>query len=120
MNYYVTRDDMQKKVDRAIQLWDGLYTFDDIIALIKEGKMQSHVHGDTWIITQVNEFPQRKVLEITCVIGNMEEAVAALPEIYEYARSLGITRVTALGREGWWKFRDAGWNKAGIMYAKEL
>jgi hypothetical protein len=69
MTYEITRADMRLKVERALHDGGDLYTFDDIMALIKEGKMQSFTCGDTWIVTQVNEFPRKKVLEIALVVG---------------------------------------------------
>jgi hypothetical protein len=120
MTYEITRADMRLKVERALHDGGDLYTFDDIMALIKEGKMQSFTCGDTWIVTQVNEFPRKKVLEIALVVGNIWEAIEFLPEIYDYARQVGATRVTGFGRDGWWEHHDAGWKKVGTMYAKDM
>lgn len=110
---------MQKKMERMLHLTGDLYTLDDIMELIEDGKFQSFVEGDTWIVTQVNEFPRRKVLEITFVVGDINEAVRALPRIYEHAENVGADRINALGREGWWVFADAGWSKVGVVYAKD-
>lgn len=116
----ITRDDMRIKVERALDAFGNLYTFDDIMGLINEGKMQSFAVGDTWIVTQVNEFPRRKVVDIALVVGFIEEATHALPEIYNFARSIGANRVTAVGRDGWWKFAEPGWYRVGGYFAKDL
>jgi hypothetical protein len=116
----ITREDMKIKVERALEAFGNLYTFDDIMGLINEGKMQSFTVGDTWIVTQVNEFPRRKVVDIALVVGFIEEATRALPEIYNFARSIGANRVTAVGRDGWWKFAEPGWYRVGGYFAKDL
>lgn len=116
----ITREDMRVKVERALEQFGDLYTFDDIMGFIDSGKMQSFVSGDTWIVTQVNEFPRRKVLDIALVVGFLEEASKALPQIYAFARSIGADRVTAVGRDGWWKFAEPGWYRVGGYFAKDL
>jgi len=116
----ITRQDMATKLEKTLRLSGDLYTLDDIMVAIEEGRMQSFTVDDTWIITQVLEFPRRKVLEITFVIGFLNEAVKALPALYAFARSIGATRVTGFGREGWMNFAEPGWKLVGSMYAKEL
>jgi hypothetical protein len=116
----ITRDDMKIKVDRALHDFGDLYTFDDILELIDKGKMQSFTAGDTWVVTQVNEFPRRKVVDICLVVGFLEDAVRALPDVYKFARDIGATRVTAVGRDGWWKFAEPGWYRVGGYFAKDL
>ena len=122
MNYYASKKEMAEKVDRVLyrHAYDDIYTLDDIVKAIHQGTMQSFVKGDTWAITQIIEFPQKKVLEIAFVIGKIEDAIELLPEIYEHAKSVGATRVTGFGREGWGEFLAPGWRKVGTMYAKDL
>lgn len=120
MNFVITREDMEEKTQRVLHDFGDLYTFDDIMKLIEEGKMQSFVSKSTWIVTQVNIFPRKKILEISLVVGFLEEAVEALPQIYEFARKIGADKVTALGRDGWWKFAEPGWYRVGGMFAKDL
>lgn len=118
--FVISRADMRKKLERMLHQGGDLYTFDDIMEAIQEFRMQSFISGDTWIITQIHSFPRRKVLEIAFVVGYIEEAVKALPRIYEFATKVGATRVTGFGRDGWWEFAQPGWKKLGAMYAKEL
>ena len=120
MNHVAIYGEMQEKMERWLHDAGDYYTFEDIMDFISEGKFQSFAVGDTWIVTQVDEYPRRKVVHITLVVGNYEEAEQALPEIYEFARSIGATRVTGFGREGWFRHPAPGWNRLGIMYAKDL
>jgi len=99
----------------------GLYKLVDIERLINEGKMQSFVQGDTWIVTQINEFPRRKVVEIVFVVGFVAEAIQALPQIYSFANEAGATLIMASNaRDGWWDYAQPGWKKLGSIYAKEV
>jgi hypothetical protein len=117
----ITDPEMRKKFDRMLARSGGLYELNDIEQLINEGKMQSFVQGDTWIVTQVNEFPRRKVVEIVFVVGFVADAIQSLPQIYAFANEIGATLIMASNaRDGWWDYAQPGWMKLGSIYAKEV
>ena len=124
MNFVVTRDDMEAKVNRVLRDGGDLYTFDDIMEAIGTGNMQSFTQGDTWIVTSIMVFPRRKVLSIELIAGFFEDFGIALPRLEEFARKVGATRMVGRGRLGWGKLADQrkqfGWKKTGDMYAKDL
>lgn len=120
MTYQISREDIAKKVHETLYDFGDLYTFDDIMENIEKGLMQSFTVGETWIVTQVHEFPRRKVLEVAFVVGKIQEAVEALPQLEEFAKSIGATRISAFGRDGWWRYSQMGWRKVGTMFAKDL
>ena len=51
----------------------GLYTLNDILTAIAEGRMQSFVEGNSWVITQVMSFPRAKVLEVFAAVGDLDD-----------------------------------------------
>ena len=117
----ITHPGMKRKFDRMLEQCGGLYTIDDIEELIENGKMQSFVQGDTWIVTQVNEFPRRKVLEIVFVVGFISDAIQALPQMYAFADKIGATLIMASNaRDGWWTYAQPGWKRVGSIYAREM
>ena len=117
----ITHPAMKKKFDRMLEQAGGLYTINDIEELIENGKMQSFVQGDTWIVTQVNEFPRRKVLEIVFVVGFISDAIQALPQMYEFATKIGASLIMASNaRDGWWTYAQPGWKKIGSVFAREM
>jgi hypothetical protein len=124
MNFVVTREDMEAKVNRVLRTTGDFYTFDDIMKAIGTGDMQSFTQGDTWIVTQIMVFPRRKILSVELVAGFMDDCVAAMPQLEEFAREVGATRIIGRGRLGWGKYADThkklGWKRTGEMYAKEL
>jgi hypothetical protein len=122
MNMTVITDSiMAKKLERMLHQCGDLYTLDDLMERINDGRMQSFVQGNTWVITQVNEFPRRKVLEIVAVVGLISDAIQALPQLYEFANKISATLLMASNaRDGWWSYAQPGWRKIGSVYAKEL
>jgi hypothetical protein len=99
----------------------GLYTVQDILANIRKGEFQSFVEGDTWAVTQVSDFPQKRVLDIVAVVGNLDEARILYHQVLAFAEDHGVKLVRADGREGWGPDAELhGWRKAGIVYYKDL
>jgi hypothetical protein len=111
---------MLRKMNRALKLGLELYTFGDIEEGLESGDLQGHVKGDTWAITQVQSYPNRKVVNILFCIGSIEGSIALESDISEWAKGQGATLLTAIGREGWWEHRTPGWIKSGVLYSKEL
>jgi hypothetical protein len=94
---------------------------------IADGKMQSFAFSDTWVITQVHDFPQRKSVDITFAVGDLDEVFNGLPIVYDWAKSIGADLVTSSGREGWRRFLGSsnheafkGWRRIGSFYSKDL
>jgi hypothetical protein len=117
----ITDSNMAKKLERMLHQCGNLYTLDDLMERIKDGRMQSFVHGETWVITQINEFPRRKVLEIIAVVGFISDAIQVLSQLYEFANQVGATMLMASNaRDGWWSYAQPGWKKIGSVYAREL
>lgn len=112
--------DLMARTERALAVSGGLYTFADIVDAINEGRMQSFSEGDTWVVTQVDHFPRRTVVNITLVVGNLEEAKTILPRVYDLCKQVGADRITGFGRSGWWHHADKGWVRTGTLYHKDL
>jgi hypothetical protein len=111
---------MRRKFEQLLKRQGGLYTFDDVMDHISRGLLQSFSDGNTWVITQVHTFPQKKVVDIAFIVGDVAAAVKLQPEIEEFAKSIGASALTASGREGWWGVHTPGWRKLSVNYVREL
>jgi hypothetical protein len=116
----ITDPVMQKKMNKALKINGDVFNLDDIRESLRIGKMQGHVEGDTWAITQVHEWPRKKSVNILYVIGSLENSIQLESKITEWAKGIGANFITAIGRDGWWKHRTSGWKKLGVLYSKEL
>jgi len=116
----ITDEKMKDKMARALAIGGDLYSLDDIENHLIAGKLQGHVEGDTWAITQVHDWPQRRAVNILYVIGSMGDAIALEAKIEEWAENIGASLITAVGRDGWWDCRTPGWEKVGTLYSKEI
>ncbi|QIG66097.1 acetyltransferase [Ochrobactrum phage vB_OspP_OH] len=112
--------DMMKETEKLLKEMGGLYKFSDIIMAIREGKMQSFSLGRTWVVTQVHEFPRRKVVDIVFVIGDMEDVAQIEPEVEAFAHRIGATLLMANGRLGWLKRHFEGWKAVSCNFVREI
>ena len=112
-----------RKLDRLLDRMGGLYTLQDILSAIAEGKMQSFVEGDTWAITKIAVFPRARLLEIMIVVGDLKDCQKLLDRIYQFADENDIGLVQAYGRRGWFNHPlTSGWKirTKSYLYQREL
>lgn len=113
--------------DRMEQLQDALdrmgntHSLEDIIALIQNGEMQSFVEGDTWAVTQLIDFPRRRVLEVFLVVGDMDAALKLYDQVMAFAQASGSDIVRCYARDGWGKWaKPRGWTNGQRVFVKEI
>jgi len=110
--------DFKKEMEDMLEKHGGLYTFDDILAAIESGRMQSFTDGETWVVTQVDEFPRKTVLSIVVVVGNLDALKKLEPSILKYADEVGADMVTATGRLGWLKHSFENWKAVSANFVR--
>lgn len=110
--------DFPKEMARMLDIHGGLYTVEDIFEHLQSGKMQSFAEGDTWVITQVNQFPRKKVLEVVFVIGDLETLHKISPRLDAYREEIGADFLMATGRLGWLRRHFEGWKPLSVNYIK--
>jgi hypothetical protein len=116
----ITSSLMERKLQKWLRANDDCYTLEDVLNKIYNGTMQSHAFGDTWVVTQVHEFPQRKAVHIDLVVGNLHEFLDGLPELEMWVKSIGADLITGSGNPGWRHFPMPGWKAKGIIGSKDL
>lgn len=106
---------------KALALMGGTHTLEDVLEMISTGAMQSHVYKRSWAITQIFEFPQKKVCEIFLAMGELDELLELHDQIVAFATAQECDLLRAIGRPGWQMFtEDYAWTIGAQMYVKEL
>lgn len=112
---------MRERFEKLLEDAGGFYSFDDIIEAINSGKMQSFSDGESWVVTQVHEFPRKKAVEIAYGIGNSEAMLGVLQDrVVEFAKSIGASTIIATGRIGWHKTAGDDWKMLSANFVREL
>ena len=113
----------EQKLKRVLDGMGGLYLLDDILTAIGEGRMQSHVVNNSWAVTQIQDFPRARVLNLFAVVGDQPDIPALQEKVLDYADDVNAALVSAHGRRGWfpqaracgWKLKTRNW-----LWHKEL
>src|SRR5580693_5822362 len=90
-----------RKMERALDRMGGLFTLNDILTAIAEGRMQSFVHDNSWAITQVNQYPRARTLQLVAIVGHLEDIDALHEQILSYADQANCGLLSTYGRLGW-------------------
>lgn len=110
--------DIKREFEEMLELQGGLYTFEDVLELINEGKFQSFVTNDTWLVTQVHQFPRKKVVDVVFVIGDMKDLPELEAQMLAFKDSIGADYLSATGRLGWKKNTLPGWKAVSMNFLK--
>jgi len=109
-------DEFRKRLERAIRENGDLATPKDIAEAVEKGTMQSFVNNDSMIVTEVVEFPRGKVLNCVLLVGVMEDCMAMLDGIADFAREHGCMSMRAQGRKGWVRILpNYGWKQKPVV-----
>lgn len=114
---------VQDKLRKALAIAGDAYALEDILAAINEGQMQSFVEGESWVVTQIVDFPRKRYLEIVFAIGNLPELKLIYPRLEIYAREIAADGLRAFGRPGWMKQFEIdkhGWVETTRVYVREF
>lgn len=109
---------MYRRLRKLLEYQGGFYAVEDILQLIQEGKMQSFAKGDTWVVTQVHEFPRKKVLDIVFVLGEADDLRELEPQLEAFGQQIGADMMAATGRMGWLRKAFKGWKAHSVNFVK--
>lgn len=114
-----------RKMERVLDRIGGLYTLNDILTAIGEGKMQTFVENNSWAITQVQDFPRARQLQLVAVVGDLKDVDALHAKLLAYADEVNAGLLSTHGRMGWLRegsYARLGWRlKAkSHLYQREL
>lgn len=121
MNAHDNTAAMLVKMSRALREGGGTHTLQDLLDEIKAGTKQSFAYGSTWAITQVLDFPRKRVLELFMVVGVGCELAILEEQIVKFAKEVGADFIRTQGRKGWkHRAKEMGWKHSHNIFIKEI
>tara|TARA_B110001454_G_C12533275_1_gene356197 strand:- start:203 stop:562 length:360 start_codon:yes stop_codon:yes gene_type:complete len=105
----------------ALEKSGNTHTIWDVWTKISEGHAQFWP-SPTWAaVTQLADYPRRKVLRIWLAGGNLDDLVKeGLPIAYDFAQHHGCDSVEVEGRKGWAKkLKEHGFKQEKVLLRKE-
>lgn len=107
-------DAYRPQIEAALAYSGGTHTFEDIRAMVAEGRLQFWPGPHSVGITEIQATPQRRTLNIFLAGGDAAELEALLPAVIEWAKTQGCTHGLMIGRRGWERtfLTRTGWTVA--------
>jgi len=89
------------------------HSIEDIVIALKAGRMQAFLNDGALAITQIAEFPQKRVLEVLWCAGVLDNVIELKSKLIEFAKEHKCTMGRAYVRPGLVEpLEQAGWRKA--------
>lgn len=113
---------LRQRVESALEYSGGTHTFDDIAQAVAEKRFQVWPGIKSVVVTEIIVYPRIKNLHYFLAGGDLDELKLMRPHIERWGKSLGCTRVTLAGRQGWAKtfLRDEGYEPKWFILSKGI
>lgn len=93
--------ELQKRLMRALDVAGKTHTPEDVAQAVRDGRMQAWTRGDSLVVTEVVQYPRANALNVFLAVGDMDEVLSLIPEMAEFGRAHGCTKMRMQGRQGW-------------------
>lgn len=116
----------KRYIDSALAFNGGTHTFEDVADMIAAGTAMLWTGPASVCVTEIIEYPQKKVLNIFLAGGDapgvLPEMEKILPIILDWAKGQGCQQAIFTGRKGWEKtfLARCGWDFPLVMASKDL
>jgi hypothetical protein len=102
-------------IEAALAHAGGCHTIEDVERGIAEQRYQLWPGKRCALVTEVHEFPRRKLFHIFLAGGDLDELRDMQPWLESFARFLGCSGLTLSGRPGWDRaLKGQGWQRAAV------
>jgi hypothetical protein len=111
------------KLAKALARAGDLYSLEDILERIADGRMQAHVSRETIAVTEISVYPLRRVVTIILLAGDLEDGEDLHEQVFDFARKMECDAVVAQGRVGWARLaKSHGWKtvSTNMVFRKEV
>ena len=96
----------------------GEYTWQDVVEGVTSGNMQLWPAKDAAAVTQLWDFPNRRVLHVLAAGGSLETLKDMQASAAAFAKANGASALTVEGRRGW--IRALGWREISTRAELEI
>jgi len=109
-------------VENALEYSGGTHELLDVVVGVGEGRYQMWPGQDSIIITEIVNFPKKRVCNFFLAGGSLEELEPMVPMIEAWAKEQGCNAISLVGRKGWTRsfLRDRGYTVIHCEMAKEI
>lgn len=108
-------------IEAALERADGTHTLNDVIENIFKGSMQFWPAPKGCAITEIIQYPRKKVLHVFLAGGEMEQIVDMDGSAVQFARANGCSGMSIAGRKGWARvLKEKGYQETFTVLTKDI
>ena len=93
----------EQYLEAALEYAHGAYDIETIFEGLMDGSLELWPSENAGAVTQIVEYPRKKILHIFLAGGDIEELKVLYTHVELYARQIGCQAITLTGRPGWAK-----------------
>jgi hypothetical protein len=93
-------------IESALVYSGGTHTFQDVADMVLAGKAQIWPAPRGVAITEIIEYPQKRVLHVFLGAGELDQLLDMIKSAEDWGRTQGCTSLTMSGRLGWQRVLD--------------
>ena len=90
-------------IQAALDHAGNLFTLDDVWEVVAHGKAQFWPGNECALVTEIKQFPRKRILNVWLAGGKLEELIVMSHYIREYAKRWQCDAMMIQGRPGWQK-----------------
>lgn len=114
-------EDARKYLEPALSYSGGTHEWQDIVEGVASRRMQLWQNERAAAITEMINYPQKRVLNVFLAGGEMGQLMEMLESAKEWGRMEGCTAISMTGRKGWLKVLDKqGWEPQFVTMSQGL
>ena len=106
-------------LEAALYYSNGTHTIDDVLETVQRGDAQFWHYPDAAVVTEIMDYPQKRVLRYWLAVGNLKSLLNVEPSIRHWSQLWGCVGIEIIGRKGWHRVLK-GFKQTGIILAKDM
>lgn len=112
---------MEPNIQQALDHAAGSHTIDSVTDMVLDGRAVFWDLGDSFMITEVTDFPAQRHFHIFLAGGQLETLVNMHADVIKLAKALQCDKLTISGRPGWARaLKSHGWEPYLVTLAKDI
>ena len=113
---------LEPHLENALAYAGGTHDLTDVYLAIAARDMQFWPGEESVIVTELVDYPQRKVCNFFLAGGSLAELEEMAATVEQWAKEQGCDSATLTGRPGWQKtfLRGKGYSTSGVAMTKEF
>lgn len=109
-------------IEAALEYSHGTHDIQDIFECVAQGTLEFWPGKHCALISQVVQYPKKKMIHVFLAGGDIKEIEAMEPDIVAWAKQQGCEALSLTGRPGWTKsfLNNIGYKNTQVQMIKEF